>query len=234
MNPPTADPQTVLAPRNALRERGHLDRVEMRADVSQAGVIPGVSWPPYICARPSTASGPRHARLPPSQHPAGVGRARDRRWCCGYPAAQNEQWCLEAKSASTWGWGGTSDITSAWASNSGQGTDAVDGSPLAAKSAQAARMAAASDSRFGIVLMFVEIPNGSLIYAILGLVIFAGLTAFDFQRLRPTQDIRAAPLLAASIFLDILNVFLLPLLSLSAGTSRWRPHERNFQTTPIT
>ena len=43
--------------------------------------------------------------------------------------------------------------------------------------------------------------------------IFAGLTAYDFQRLRRTQDIRAAPLLAASIFLDILNVFLL-LLSL--------------------
>ena len=66
---------------------------------------------------------------------------------------------------------------------------------------------------FGIVLIFVEIPSGSLIYAILGLVIFAGLTAYDFQRLRRTQDIRAAPLLAASIFLDILNVFLL-LLSL--------------------
>jgi modulator of FtsH protease len=62
---------------------------------------------------------------------------------------------------------------------------------------------------FGIVLIFVDIPNGQLIYAILGLVIFAGLTAFDFQRLRRTQDIRAAPLLAASIFLDILNVFLL-------------------------
>jgi modulator of FtsH protease len=62
---------------------------------------------------------------------------------------------------------------------------------------------------FGIVLIFVQIPNGSLIYAILGLAIFAGLTAYDFQRLRRTQDIRTAPLLAASIFLDILNVFLL-------------------------
>jgi modulator of FtsH protease len=62
---------------------------------------------------------------------------------------------------------------------------------------------------FGIVLIFVQIPNGQLIYAILGLVIFAGLTAFDFQRLRRTQDIRAAPVLAASIFLDVLNVFLL-------------------------
>ena len=62
---------------------------------------------------------------------------------------------------------------------------------------------------FGIVLIFVQIPNGELIYAILGLVIFAGLTAYDFQRLRRAQDIRSAPLLAASIFLDALNVFLL-------------------------
>jgi FtsH-binding integral membrane protein len=62
---------------------------------------------------------------------------------------------------------------------------------------------------FGIVLIFVQIPGGDLIYAILGLVIFAGFTMFDFQRLRRTSDIRAAPLLAASIFLDILNVFLL-------------------------
>jgi modulator of FtsH protease len=62
---------------------------------------------------------------------------------------------------------------------------------------------------FGIVLVFVQIPGGEVIYAIGGLVIFAGLTLFDFQRLRRTQDIRTAPLLAASIFLDVLNVFLL-------------------------
>ena len=62
---------------------------------------------------------------------------------------------------------------------------------------------------FGVVTIFVRIPNGALIYAILGLVIFAGFTMVDFQRLRRTKDIRAAPLLAASIFLDILNVFLL-------------------------
>jgi FtsH-binding integral membrane protein len=70
---------------------------------------------------------------------------------------------------------------------------------------------------FGIVTIFVQIPNASLIYAVVGLVIFAGLTAFDFQRLRRSQDIRTAPLLAASIFLDILNVFLL-LLSLFSGS----------------
>jgi FtsH-binding integral membrane protein len=66
---------------------------------------------------------------------------------------------------------------------------------------------------FGIVAISAQIPNGQLIYAIAGLVIFAGLTAFDFQRLRGSQDIRTAPLRAASIFVDVLNVFLL-LLSL--------------------
>ena len=60
----------------------------------------------------------------------------------------------------------------------------------------------------GIVLIFVQIPHGTLIYAVLGLVIFAALTMFDFQRLRRSKDIASAPLMAASIFLDILNVFL--------------------------
>jgi modulator of FtsH protease len=61
---------------------------------------------------------------------------------------------------------------------------------------------------FGIVAIFVRIPHSSLIYSVLGLVIFAGFTLFDFQRLRRSQDAASAPLLAASIFLDILNVFL--------------------------
>ncbi|MEV6302620.1 Bax inhibitor-1 family protein [Actinoplanes sp. NPDC051861] len=61
---------------------------------------------------------------------------------------------------------------------------------------------------FGIVLIFVNIPYGSLIYSVLGLVIFAGFIMFDFQRLRRSSDVDSAPLLAASIFLDILNVFL--------------------------
>ena len=60
----------------------------------------------------------------------------------------------------------------------------------------------------GIVLIFVRIPGGALIYSVLGLVIFAGFTTFDFQLLRRNKDISSAPLLAASIFLDILNVFL--------------------------
>jgi FtsH-binding integral membrane protein len=60
---------------------------------------------------------------------------------------------------------------------------------------------------FGVVMIFVNIPGGSLAYSILGLVVFAGLTMFDFQRLRLSSDIDSAPLMAASIFLDALNVF---------------------------
>jgi uncharacterized protein len=59
----------------------------------------------------------------------------------------------------------------------------------------------------GIVLIFVNIPGGELVYSVLGLVIFAGFTMFDFQRLRTNTDDASAPLLAASIFLDVVNVF---------------------------
>ena len=61
---------------------------------------------------------------------------------------------------------------------------------------------------FGIVMIFIHIPGGSLAYSIVGLVIFAGLTMSDFQRLRRSTDLDSAPLIAASIFLDALNVFL--------------------------
>jgi modulator of FtsH protease len=60
---------------------------------------------------------------------------------------------------------------------------------------------------FGVLLIFFSIPAGSVIYTLLGLVIFAGLVMYDFQRLRVSTQIDSAPLLAASIFLDILNVF---------------------------
>ena len=69
----------------------------------------------------------------------------------------------------------------------------------------------------GIVLIFVHIPGGELIYSILGLVIFAGFTMFDFQRLRTNPDATTAPFLAASIFLDVLNVFLFFLEIFSGG-----------------
>jgi FtsH-binding integral membrane protein len=60
----------------------------------------------------------------------------------------------------------------------------------------------------GIVLIFVHIPHAHLLYSVLGLVVFAGLTMVDFQRLRRSTDLESAPLIAASIFLDVLNVFL--------------------------
>src|SRR5580698_5743218 len=69
----------------------------------------------------------------------------------------------------------------------------------------------------GIVLIFVHIPGADLAYSILGLVIFAGFTMFDFQRLRTNKDATTAPLLAASIFLDVLNVFLFFLAIFSGG-----------------
>jgi FtsH-binding integral membrane protein len=61
---------------------------------------------------------------------------------------------------------------------------------------------------FGIVAIFVSIPNGNIIYAVAGLAIFGGFTIFDFNRLRRAGD-DGAVAIAASIFLDIFNVFLL-------------------------
>jgi uncharacterized protein len=69
---------------------------------------------------------------------------------------------------------------------------------------------------FGIVTIFVAIPGGNVIYAVLGLVIFGGYTIFDFNRLRRASPDESAVPIAASIFLDIFNVFLL-LLDLFGG-----------------
>jgi uncharacterized protein len=69
----------------------------------------------------------------------------------------------------------------------------------------------------GIVLIFVRIPHASLVYAIIGLVVFAGLTMYDFQRLRRSTGLDSAPLLAGSIFVDALNVFLFFLRIFSRG-----------------
>jgi modulator of FtsH protease len=60
---------------------------------------------------------------------------------------------------------------------------------------------------FGVLGIVVSIPAGAVVYALAGLVIFAGLVMIDFQRLRTSTQLDSAPLLAASIFLDILNVF---------------------------
>jgi FtsH-binding integral membrane protein len=70
---------------------------------------------------------------------------------------------------------------------------------------------------FGLVAIFVSIPGANVIYAVIGLVIFGGFTIYDFNRLRRAGP-DAAVLIAASIFLDIFNVWLL-LLSLFSGSS---------------
>jgi len=69
---------------------------------------------------------------------------------------------------------------------------------------------------FGVVLIFVNIPNGNLIYTVLGLVIFAGFTIYDFNRLR-RADASSSVMIAASIFLDIFNVFLFMLRIFGGG-----------------
>jgi uncharacterized protein len=67
---------------------------------------------------------------------------------------------------------------------------------------------------FGLVGIFVSIPGGNVIYAVAGVGIFGAFTVYDFNRLRQGAD--TAVLIAASIFLDIFNVFLL-LLDLFGG-----------------
>jgi FtsH-binding integral membrane protein len=69
----------------------------------------------------------------------------------------------------------------------------------------------------GIVLIFVRIPAAYTIWSVLGLLIFAGYTVVDFNRLRRAGKDEAIPL-AASIFLDVFNIFLF-FLQLFAGRS---------------
>jgi FtsH-binding integral membrane protein len=69
---------------------------------------------------------------------------------------------------------------------------------------------------FGIVAIFVSIPAEQLIWCIVGLGLFAIFTMYDFQRLKaahPDDDVW----LAASIFVDVLNVFLFMLQLLAMG-----------------
>jgi FtsH-binding integral membrane protein len=60
---------------------------------------------------------------------------------------------------------------------------------------------------FGLVTVFVSIPAGNVIYALLGLAIFGGYTVLDFNRMRRAGMQEAVPL-AAGIFLDVVNIFL--------------------------
>ena len=60
---------------------------------------------------------------------------------------------------------------------------------------------------FGLVTVFVSIPGGNVIYALLGLGIFGGYTVLDFNRMRRAGTQEVVPL-AAGIFLDVVNIFL--------------------------
>jgi modulator of FtsH protease len=60
---------------------------------------------------------------------------------------------------------------------------------------------------FGLVTVFVSIPGGNIVYALLGLGIFGAYTVLDFNRMRRTGMQEAVPL-AAGIFLDVINIFL--------------------------
>jgi hypothetical protein len=60
----------------------------------------------------------------------------------------------------------------------------------------------------GIVLIFVRIDAAYTIWALAGLGVFGLYTVIDFNRLRHAGRDEAIPL-AAGIFLDVLNVFLL-------------------------
>jgi modulator of FtsH protease len=60
----------------------------------------------------------------------------------------------------------------------------------------------------GIVLIFVHIPAAYTLWSIAGLAIFGLYTVVDFNRLRRAGTDEAIPL-AAGIFLDVLNIFLL-------------------------
>jgi modulator of FtsH protease len=72
---------------------------------------------------------------------------------------------------------------------------------------------------FGIVLIFVNIPGGQMIYAVLGLAIFGAYTIFDFNRLRRANMNAAVPI-AAGIFLDVVNIFLFFLTIFGGGDRR--------------
>jgi modulator of FtsH protease len=61
---------------------------------------------------------------------------------------------------------------------------------------------------FGFVIVLFRIDGAQTIYALAGIAIFAGYTLVDFNRLRRAGQNEVIPL-AAAIFLDVFNLFLL-------------------------
>ena len=72
---------------------------------------------------------------------------------------------------------------------------------------------------FILVAIFVAIPGANLIWSIGGLILFGAFTVFDFNRLQRTSMYGAVPI-AASIFLDVFNIFLFMLSLFGGGSSR--------------
>jgi FtsH-binding integral membrane protein len=70
-------------------------------------------------------------------------------------------------------------------------------------------------------VIVVSIPNANLIWSMAGLVIFSGYTILDFNWLRGAGAETAVPI-AASIFLDVFNVFLFG-SSVASGIRRASP-----------
>jgi modulator of FtsH protease len=73
---------------------------------------------------------------------------------------------------------------------------------------------------FGLIALFVAIPGSNIIYCVLMLLVFGGFTAFDFQRLARGGQYQSAVPIAANIFLDVFNVFILLLSLFGGGSSR--------------
>jgi modulator of FtsH protease len=61
---------------------------------------------------------------------------------------------------------------------------------------------------FGLVIVLFNISGARTIYALAGIAIFSGYTLVDFNRLRRAGSDAAVPI-AAGIFLDVFNLFLL-------------------------
>jgi modulator of FtsH protease len=72
---------------------------------------------------------------------------------------------------------------------------------------------------FGLVTLFISIPGGNIVYALLGLGVFGAYTVFDFNRLQ-RAGMDQTTLIAASIFLDVINVFQFMLMLFGGGGDR--------------
>ena len=69
---------------------------------------------------------------------------------------------------------------------------------------------------FGLILVLFRINGAQTFYAFAGIAIFSGYTLVDFNRLRRSSADQAIPI-AAGIFLDVFNLFLLFLQLFGSG-----------------